>query len=77
VGGFENRFARTPPHFQAPLIVVTASAGQSDVKDQHFWLQCSPHARQVELTGGHEIYQDDVEGVAAEIEKLLPAAGGG
>jgi len=31
----------------------------------------------VELDGGHETYQDDVEDVAAEIEKLLPAPGGG
>jgi pimeloyl-ACP methyl ester carboxylesterase len=73
VEGFENRFAREPPTFGAPLIVITASGGQSDVDDQAFWLQCSPDSRQVELPGGHEIYVDNVGSVVDEILSLLPA----
>jgi pimeloyl-ACP methyl ester carboxylesterase len=73
VEGFENRFAREPPTFRAPLIVITASGGQSDTDDQAFWLQSSPDSRQVELPGGHEIYVDNVGGVVDEILSLLPA----
>jgi alpha/beta hydrolase fold len=71
VHGFENRFALHPPVFSAPLIIVTATGGQSDVTDQAFWLQSSPDAHQVELPGGHEIYEDDADGVLAEILTLL------
>jgi hypothetical protein len=31
----------------------------------------SPDARQVELTGGHEIYLDDPAGAAAEVLELV------
>ena len=72
VGGFENRFALDPPLFDARLVVVTASDGQSDVEDQSFWLPSSPDSRQLELVGGHEIYQDAMEDVAAEVRSLLP-----
>jgi hypothetical protein len=40
---------------EAPLTVVTATAGQSSVEDQAFWLELSPQATQVELQGGHDI----------------------
>lgn len=68
---FENRFANDPPSFAAPLVVVTATQGDSNVKDQSVWLPSSPDARQVELEGGHEIYLDDPEGAAAEVLGLL------
>jgi pimeloyl-ACP methyl ester carboxylesterase len=55
---FEGRFARNPVPFDAPLIVVTATNGQSSVKDQRFWLKLSPNAEQVELNGGHDIWLD-------------------
>jgi pimeloyl-ACP methyl ester carboxylesterase len=71
VGGFENRFAEDPPTFGAPLIVVTAIGGQSSVEDQSFWLQSSPDSHQVELIGGHEIYEDDVDGVVAVVRGLI------
>ena len=68
---FENRFANDPPSFPAPLVVVTATAGDSSVQDQRVWLQSSPAARQVELDGGHEIYLDDPAGAAAEVIELV------
>jgi len=68
---FENRFANKPPSFTAPLVVVTATGGDSSVEDQQAWLQSSTDARQIELTGGHEIYLDDPAGAAAGVITLL------
>jgi pimeloyl-ACP methyl ester carboxylesterase len=71
---FETRFAQNPEPMQAPLTVVTASFGQSDVEDQAFWLQVSPQATQVELEGGHDIEIYDPAGVAAVILEAIDAA---
>jgi hypothetical protein len=71
---FENRFARKRLPFEAPLTVITASEGQSSVEDQSIWLELSPQTTQVGLQGGHNIYEDDPERVAAEVIKLLEAA---
>lgn len=62
---FEIRFANDPASFSAPLVVVTATQGETDAEDQSVWLRPSPDARQIELGGGHEIYLDDPEGAAA------------
>ena len=61
----------TGPVGSFPLLVVTATGGQSDVRDQSFWLRLSPRAKQVELAGGHEIYRDDPTGVAGALSYLL------
>jgi hypothetical protein len=74
VSEFENRFARRPVQFEAPLTVITATQGQSDVEDQSFWLELSPDPIQVELEGGHDIYIDDPQGVAAEIIRRLESS---
>jgi hypothetical protein len=71
---FENRFARERLPFPAPLIVITASEGQSSVEDQSIWLDTSPQATQVELDGGHEIYRDQPSACAAEVLKLVQAS---
>lgn len=71
---FETRFALNPEPMRAPLTVVTASDGQSDVEDQSFWLQVSPQATQVELEGGHDIDIDDPAGVAAVILEAVDMA---
>ncbi len=68
---FESRFANAPLPFDAPLTVITATGGQSDVADQSVWLELSPQATQVEFAGEHDIYLSDAAGVAAEIVKLL------
>ena len=68
---FENRFANDSPSFPAPLVVVTATDGDSSVDDQQVWLESSPDARQVELEGGHEIYLDDHAGAASEVIELV------
>jgi len=71
---FEGRFARNPVFFDAPLVVVTATQGQSDVKDQGFWLELSPDARQVQLDGGHDIWLDRPEEAASEVLRLVQSA---
>jgi hypothetical protein len=71
---FETRFARNPEPMQAPLVVVTATGGQSNVEDQSFWLQVSPDARQVELEGGHNIDFDNPTGVIEQILAAVEAA---
>jgi pimeloyl-ACP methyl ester carboxylesterase len=72
---FENRFAAERLPIEAPLTVITATEGQSNVEDQAIWLEISPSATQVELEGGHGIAWDDPDGVAAEILKLVDAVG--
>ncbi len=71
---FETRFANERLPIDAPLTVVTATDGQSDSYDQRIWLEISPQATQVELRGSHDIHQDDPEGAAAEVLKLVEAA---
>jgi pimeloyl-ACP methyl ester carboxylesterase len=71
---FETRFANERLPIEAPLTVVTAINGQSDVEDQRIWLEISPEATQVELTGGHDIHIDDPEGAAAAVLQLVDAA---
>ena len=70
---FEGRLAREPVSFEAPLVVVTASGGQSSVEDQRFWLDGSPDAQQIELDGGHDIWLDDPRGAAAAVVDLVTA----
>ena len=64
VAGFENRLAEEQFPFDAPLLVVTASDGQSSVEDQSFWLDWSPSSRQIELSGGHELHVDQAVAAA-------------
>jgi hypothetical protein len=72
--GFENRFAKDPVHFAAPLTIITATEGQSNVEDQKYWLQTSPQARQIELSGGHDIYLAQPQQVAEQILVLVDGA---
>lgn len=50
-----------------PVLVVTATDGQSDEQDQSYWLGLSERAEQVVMDGGHDIHDDDPEGVAQRI----------
>jgi hypothetical protein len=71
-----HRFARDPVPMDAPLIVVTATDGDSSVEDQGgYWLPLSPDARQVELSGGHEIYEEQPQAVADEVLRLVESDG--
>jgi hypothetical protein len=48
--GFENRFAKDPPKFEVPVLVITPLPGEASAKDEGFWLQVSSKSRQVELS---------------------------
>lgn len=54
VHGFENRFAAKPPKFDLPLLLITPNPGEATAKNESFWLQVSPRAKQVELSCGEE-----------------------
>ena len=54
VGGFENRFAKDPPKFDVPVLVITPVPGEASAKEEGFWLQVSPKSRQVEFACGAE-----------------------
>ena len=54
-----------------PVLVVTADHGQSDRKDQSFWLRLSPRARQIVMSGGHDIHEDLPAEVAKEVLSVL------
>ena len=70
VAGFENRLANERFPFDVPLVVVTATDGQSDVEDQKFWLDWSPTSRQIELSGSHEIHVDQPVAAADAVLEL-------
>jgi len=64
---FEHRLAAEQFPFDAPLLVITATDGQSDVTDQSFWLDWSGDSRQVELPGPHEVYLESPEAIRDHI----------
>jgi pimeloyl-ACP methyl ester carboxylesterase len=55
------------------LLVVTADGGQSDRADQSYWMGLTPHAEQIVMHGGHDLYQEFPEQVAKEILSRLGA----
>ena len=57
-----------------PVTIVTADGGQSDKRDQSVWRRLSKSSRQVVLSGGHDIYADDPEGVVRQIARTADAA---
>lgn len=67
VGGFENRFAKDPPHFDVPLLLITPNpGGEASPENESFWLQASPDSRQVELPCG-----EDEGPCATEVAKFV------
>ncbi|HET7236105.1 MAG TPA: alpha/beta fold hydrolase [Actinomycetota bacterium] len=56
-----------------PVGIVTATEGQSDVRDQSVWLELSSLATQASLEGGHNIHWDNTEGVLSAILSTLEA----
>lgn len=68
----EHRLAVDPPDLgRLPVVIVTATDGQSDAEDQSYWLALSSRARQVELEGPHAIQIGAPFEVAEEIRSLL------
>ena len=71
----EHAFAAKKPNIPpVPLRVVTASDGDSSVEDQSYWMSLSPKSVSIVLDGGHVIYEDDPDGVVAEIHEAIRSA---
>jgi alpha/beta hydrolase fold len=59
---------------EIPLRVLTAGEGGSEAaENQSYWLKLSSDAQQTTLAGGHNLAEENTEGVVAEIRKLLDA----
>lgn len=68
--GYENRFGRNPVHFDAPLILISPTRGETTPEDR-YWLQTSPQSTQVILPGGMEAIDFQAEQVAEQILSLV------
>ena len=75
VHGFENRFANDPPHFDVPLLLITPVPGEDTVKNESFWLQASPQAKQVRLSCGEEPTQGPCATRVARFVESLDTSG--
>jgi hypothetical protein len=62
---------RLLPLGDIPLRVVTATEGYESVKQQSAWLGVSSRSRQTTLEGGHDLHEENPDGVVAEIESTL------
>jgi alpha/beta hydrolase fold len=68
----DRQLARHPPQLgDISLLVVTATEGDSSVKDQSFWLELSSVAEQTTLAGGHDLSGENPAAVVADIESVL------
>jgi pimeloyl-ACP methyl ester carboxylesterase len=71
-----RRMMRLPPLAldDIPLRVITAADGPASAeKNQSAWLKLSSDAQQTTLAGGHDLVEENTEGVVAEIRTLLDA----
>jgi pimeloyl-ACP methyl ester carboxylesterase len=71
-----RRVVHLPPlaFSDTPLRVITASEGPSSAEEnQSAWLKHSSDAQQTTLAGGHNLSEENPDGVVAEIRKLLDA----
>ncbi len=64
---------RLLPLGDIPLVVVTATEGQETVKQQSAWLRVSSRSRQTTLEGGHDLHEENPDGVVVEIDSTLEA----
>jgi pimeloyl-ACP methyl ester carboxylesterase len=67
---------RLLPLGDIPLVVVTATEGYESVKQQSAWLRLSSRSRQTTLEGGHDLHEENPDGVIKEIESTLEAIRG-
>ena len=67
---FENRLATERFPFEAPLLVIVATDGQSSLDNGSFWLDWSDESRIIELPGDHVVYQRSPREIRDEILKF-------
>jgi hypothetical protein len=68
--GFENRFGKTPVHVDAPLILISTTAGESPPENR-YWLQTSPRSKQIVLQGGMDVIDLHADQIADAILSLV------
>jgi pimeloyl-ACP methyl ester carboxylesterase len=71
-----RRVVRLPPlALEAiPLRVITAGEGPASAeKNQSYWLKLSSDAQQTIVPGGHDLVEENTDGVVAQIQMLLDA----
>ena len=73
--GFENRFGKTPVHLDAPLILISPTAGESTPEDR-YWLQTSPRSKQIVIDGAMDVIELEADQVAAAILSLVDGTSG-
>jgi pimeloyl-ACP methyl ester carboxylesterase len=72
-----RQLARHPlPLGDIPLRVVTATEGQSNAKDQSYWLEFTSNGEQTTVEGGHDLASANPSAVVAEIESFLDSIEG-
>lgn len=55
-----------------PVTVIAAKSGVSEEpSEQRIWLAGSSHPTYIPLAGGHDIYDDDPDGVVAQLQTLI------
>ena len=65
---------RLLPLGDIPLVVVTATEeGDENLKQQSRWLRVSSRSRQTTLKGGHDLHEENPDGVIKVIESTLEA----
>lgn len=75
VHGFENHFADEPPRFDVPLLLITPVPGEGSARNESFWLQTSPKAKQLTLSCGEEPTEGPcATRVAAFVERLATSS---
>ena len=70
--GFEQRFAETPVHLDAPLVLISPTRGESAPEDQAYWLQTSDTSSQTILEGGDEVLITHADEMAELILSMRP-----
>ena len=68
--GYENRFGKAPVHLEAPLILISTTAGESR-PDDRYWLQTSRRSKQIVLQGGMDVIDRHADQLADAILSLV------
>ena len=74
IGGFEGRFANDPPRFDAPLLLVTPTAGEASAENESVWLKSSPDSRQVTCAGEADAGGPCTDAIAGFVQDLDTSA---
>ncbi|MGH2985865.1 MAG: alpha/beta fold hydrolase [Solirubrobacterales bacterium] len=72
----EERLSDPLPLERIPLTVVTAESGDSDERDQRYWLDLTPLATQRTAAEGHDIFAENPRTAVKAIRETVQQASG-